>query len=270
MPCMQFSKVIIFVLLLFPLVSFSQGELDEKAKLLFRNENSYGFSLTSIGWELNYKFGKHINNKNKDLFEFRLAEIKSPKELKISNPFNPNGKRFVFGKLNSVYALRFGYGKQKKLFTKMDKGGIEIRHFRTIGLSMLLIKPVYYEVVDSFRIVNNYYYPILGTAKFNSGIHGPEDIVSRASFLKGFNELNVLPGAYANLGFGFEFSEQDRVLNSIEAGINFDLFPAKVMIMDNDLNTFFYFSIYAAYRFGNVKNARFREKKKKEKEDSQE
>jgi hypothetical protein len=187
--------------------------VDER-KILFRNESSFGLELTSTGWGLNYVYGKHLDNRNKDLFEIQLVEIKHPKEVKSTNPYYPNQKKFVFGKVNSFYNLRFGYGKQKKLFSKADKGGIEIRMFYTGGLNLGLVKPIYYEVVDSQFVVNDMYYLVTETTTFNPNIHSPYDIIARAGFLKGFNETKIVPGVYGSMGVGFEFSESDKVLNS--------------------------------------------------------
>lgn len=242
---------------------FAQGELLNEPRILFRNESSFGIQLTSSGWGANYVFGKHINNRNKDLYEVQLVEIKHPKEVKITNPYYPNQKRFVFGKVNSFYNLRLGYGKQKKLFSKADKGGIEIRMFYTGGLALGLVKPVYYEVIESFEYYNGVPYVVTGTTKFNPNIHDPTDIISRAGFLTGINETKVVPGVYGNMGFGFEFSESDKVVNSLEAGVTVDVFPQSIEILSKKGN-FFYFSLFVSYRFGKVINARVREKKKKD------
>ena len=72
-----------------------------------------------------------------------------------------------------------------------------------------------------------------------------------------------MPGIYGSFGFGFEFSEEDRVLNSLEAGVTIDLFPANIEIMSNQ-SKFFFTSLFVCYRFGKVKNARFKEKKDKD------
>lgn len=258
-------QVVIFSMV-FSLISFllyAQGELVDEPKILFRNESSFGLALTSTGWGANYVFGKHINNRNKDLYEIQFVEIKHPKEVKSTNPYYPNQKRFVFGKVNSFYNLRFGYGKQKKLFSKVDRGGIEIRMFYTGGLSLGFEKPIYYEVIDSLAIVNNVSYLITGTTKFNPNIHSPYDIIARAGFLKGVNETKLVPGIYGNMGFGFEFSESDKVLNSLEAGLTIDLFPKSIEIM-SDKDKFYFVSLFVCYRFGKVKNARVKEKKKKD------
>jgi hypothetical protein len=242
---------------------YSQGEIVDERKILFRNESSFGLELTSTGWGLNYVYGKHLDNRNKDLFEIQLVEIKHPKEVKSTNPYYPNQKKFVFGKVNSFYNLRFGYGKQKKLFSKADKGGIEIRMFYTGGLNLGLVKPIYYEVVDSQFVVNDMYYLVTETTTFNPNIHSPYDIIARAGFLKGFNETKIVPGVYGSMGVGFEFSESDKVLNSLEAGVTVDLFPKSVEIM-SERGKFYYVSLFVCYRFGKVKNARIKEKKKKD------
>lgn len=258
-------RVFIFSVL-FSFINFfasAQGELVDEPKILFRNESSFGLALTSTGWGANYMFGKHVDNRNKNLYEVQLVEIKHPKEVKSTNPYYPNQKRFVFGKVNSLYNLRLGYGKQKKLFSKADKGGIEVRMYYTGGLDLALVKPIYYEVIDSLVILDNSSYLITGTTTFNPNIHSPYDIIARAGFLKGLNETKVVPGIYGHLGFGFEFSESDKVLNSLEAGLTLDIFPRNIEIMSKR-GKFYYVSLFVCYRFGKVKNARIKEKRKKD------
>jgi len=68
----------------------------------------------------------------KNDLELDFVGIKHPKEYRYSNPYNSN-KTFVFGKLNCFFNLRVGYGKQKEMFRKVDKGGIAIRRYFNFG-----------------------------------------------------------------------------------------------------------------------------------------
>lgn len=257
----QFISVILF-LVLGCLYAFSQGEISTEPTLLFRNEQSFGLELTSNGWGANFKYGKHLSNTYKKLFEIQFVEIKHPKEVKTTNPYYPNQKRFVFGKQNSFYNLRFGYGKQKKLYGKMDKGGLEIRFSYTAGLNIGLVKPIYYEVIDSIVLYQNIPYTYTGTTTFDQNIHSPYDIISRASFFKGSNETKIIPGIYGSASFGFEFSKEDRIINSLEAGATIDIFSSNIEIISNKYS-FLFVSLFVCYRFGKVTNARIKEKKEK-------
>ncbi|MBE9467266.1 MAG: hypothetical protein IMY72_02970 [Bacteroidetes bacterium] len=246
---------------------FSQGDVDDEAKIFLRNESTYSFLLNSNGWGVNYRYGKMIDAFNKKLYTVDIVGIRHPKEIKIVNPNYPNLKRFVFGKKNNFYCFRFGLGKQKKLYSKLDKGGVEIRYFYTIGTSIGVLKPIYYEVLYS-STTNTYE---IKTEKFNTSIHSVFGIYERASFFKGFNEISVMPGLFSKVGASFEYSNKDEKINAIELGATLEVFPADIKIMATKDNSFYFVSLFVSYRFGNIINGRMKNKKKfKKKKDKSE
>ena len=139
----------IFLLLVFFLIvcypGYSQGEIDSQTKIFYRNERSLAFLLNSNGYGINGRFGKRIDARNKKLYAIDIVGIKHPKEIRTSNVyFNTRG--FVYGKLNTFINIRTALGKQHEMFRKIDRGGIAIRYFYTGGLSIGLLKPIYYIV----------------------------------------------------------------------------------------------------------------------------
>ena len=162
-----------------------------------------------------------------------------------------SSESFVFGKLNSVYDLRFGYGKQNELYGKGDKGSVAIRYFYSFGPSVAFIKPIYYEinvpVNDTFRIK---------TEKFNPDIHTSGDINGRASYFTGFNEIKLVPGAFVKLGFNFEFSQSELTVHALEAGAMIQAYTKSLEIMAVDDNQQFFFTLFVCYRLGKIVNAK--------------
>lgn len=238
---------IISVLFIFlSLSSYAQGEIDSEQKALIRNERSFHLSLNSNGWGGGFTYGKMVNIYRKKLYSAELVIIKDPKELKVNNPYQPDYRRFVYGKNNVFYNFRFLYGNLHKLYDKKDKGGIEVRWFYNFGPSIGLLKPVYYITgVDPLR-----------TEKFDPALHTATSILGGASYFKGFSELGVVPGASVKVGGSFEFSKRDLLLNALEGGVIFDLFPSKIDIMANDRNNFYFLAIFVSYRFGKIINPR--------------
>jgi hypothetical protein len=224
----------------------AQGDLNEQQKVFFRNERSFAVLLNSDGLGLSYREAKRIDFLNKRLLEIDLGTLKHPKEYKTSNPYTTGTGTFIFGKLNSVYFLRGGIGRQHEIFKKADLGGVAIRYFYTAGPVIALYKPIYYRVLypislDEFEIKEE---------KFSVSIALPQDIYSKASFTKGLDETKVLPGLYAKGGFNFEYSREDKVIHAIEAGVQLNAFPKKVPIMAGSENKSIFFSLFVSYRFG--------------------
>jgi hypothetical protein len=46
------------------------------------------------------------------------------------------------------------------------------------------------------------------------------------------------------------------LINALEGGVIFDIFPKKIDIMANDKNQFYYLAIFVSYRFGKIINPR--------------
>lgn len=249
----RYTLIIIFNLL--GIYVFAQGDIDSEQKSSIRNERTFHLLLNSSGWGFGYSYNKMNNNVfNKTIWNAEFITLKDPKELKINNPYYPEGRRFVFGKANEFYNFKFGYGKLLTLYDKKDRGGIEIRFFYHFGPVIGLLKPVYYEVL--------YYDPEKGaevkTERFNSSIHSYVDIYGRASYFKGFSKMSVVPGAYLRFGSSFEFSKKDLSVNALEGGFGIEVFPKKIEIMQNDKNKFYFLSLFVSYRFGKIINPRLK------------
>ena len=233
------------------IILFAQGELSDQSRIFYRNEKSIGFLLNSNGYGVSGRYAKRINARNKSIYELDLIGIKHPKEVKITNYYSSN-KSYVFGKLNSLFDIRAGYGRQKEMFRKVDRGGISIRRYYSFGPSLGLLKPVYYEIIQSNNADPNDKY--LSQEKFNSATH-QGNIWGKASFFKGVDEISVVPGAYGRFGFSFEYSRHDITLHALETGIALDIFPKKIPIMATEKNNFIFFSFFVSYRFGKVVDA---------------
>ena len=253
-------RYIIVSILFFLFISaklFAQGEIEER-ETMFKDDKTLGVHLSSNGYGGDYRYHKRIDGFRKRVYSIDLVTIKDPKEIKRTNPYSLYQKQFIFGKMNSFFNIRAGYGMQKKVFSKMDKGGIEINWFYQFGPSLGLIKPIYYEVFDFSS--GSY-----STEKFDpNNIHSVFDILGKASFFKGFNELSFAAGGFAKFGFNFEFSKNENLVKYLEAGGTIDVFNRSIPIMATEKNDFMFFSLFVHYRFGKTINTRVSRKYQKE------
>jgi hypothetical protein len=227
---------------------FAQGELNEQQKIFIRNERSLGILINTDGFGLSYREGKRVNFLNKRLIEFDFGTLKHPKEVKLSNPSYETPGTFVFGKLNSVFYLRGGFGHQREIYKKADLGGVAVRLFYSGGAVIAFCKPIYYKIMkplssNTFEIVEE---------KFDVKKLDPSMIYSKSPFTKGFNEIKVIPGLYIKAGFNFEYSKQDKIIHAIELGAQLNLFPKEIPIMATASNKAIFFSLFVSYRFGVV------------------
>jgi len=226
---------------------FPQGEISEQPRIFYRNEESIGILLNSNGLGISGRYAIRINARKKHIIDVDFVGIKHSKEYKYSNPYNSN-RTFVFGKLNSFFNLRAGYGRQKEIYRKADKGGIAIRRYFSFGPTLGILKPIYYEILEPTSDPYNYN---LITEKFVTHLN-QQFIYGRASFFKGINEISVVPGGFAKLGISFEYSKSDITLHALEAGLVLDAFPKKIRIMDTEQNNYLFLGLFISYRFGRV------------------
>jgi len=240
--------IISIVFLILPFTSIlAQGELDTESKILYRNERSFGFFLNSNGIGGDYSFAKRLNARNHRLYQVEVLSLKHPKEIKVTNSYY-TGNNFVFGKTNNFYEIKAQWGQQTEIYRKNDANGISIKYFFTIGPTIGLLKPVYYEVYYSTGVLYSGYTKV---EKFTSAIH-QTSIYGKASFFEGIKEVSLIPGASAKFGFNFEYSKQDKSINALEVGVGMDIFPKNIPIMAIESNQFFYLNLFAGYRFGKV------------------
>ncbi|MCG8411863.1 MAG: hypothetical protein MI739_11340 [Bacteroidales bacterium] len=231
-------------------ILYSQQVSEDLPKIFYKNEKTVSINLLTNGFGLGYRYGNRINYYEKRIFDVELSAIKHPKEVK-SKALSSSSKSFVFGKKNSVFDLRFGYGKQNQLNSKKERGSVAIRYFYSLGGDVAFLKPIYYDIT--------YVLPdgtlLKEQEKFNAEIHKSSDVDGRTSFFKGFSEMQFVPGAFIKGGFNFEFSQSETFIHAIEAGIIFQAYISKLDIMAIDNNQRFLFNIYACYRFGKIINA---------------
>jgi hypothetical protein len=223
----------------------AQGELVEEQRVFFRNERSVAVLLNSDGIGTSYREARRIDYLNKRFLEFEIGTLKHPKEYKLSNPYSQNS--FVFGKMNFTFYLRGSYGRQHEIFKKADLGGVAVRYFYSGGPVIAFYKPIYYRVLYPTSNLNEYE---LREEKFESSFSLPQEIYSRASFFKGFDEISLTPGLYTKGGFNFEYSKADKIIHAIEVGAQINAFPKKIPIMAGTENRNLFFSLFVSYRFG--------------------
>ncbi len=237
---MRLWHVILFVMVCGPLLA--QGELDPQNRMFWRNERSIGALLNTDGWSVIYRELRQTKPNNRYFIEGSVEGFKNPKEIKLSNYYNPGYGNFVFGKLNSTWTIGAGAGWQREIFEKHDLGGVSVSWFAGGGATLMFAKPIYYKI-----IVDAYSYE---EQKFDVTLHQPVEILGKASFFKGFDEIKLYPGLYTRGGFDFEYSNNDRLTHALEIGVSLHAFAKTIPIMATEDNRQIFPAIFVSYRIG--------------------
>lgn len=231
---------------------YSQGQIETMRDPDNYNENTFGLKVSSNGIGFDYRFSERINYRLRRSFEIDYNTIKSPKEIKVVNPYFDvySLRRFVFGKTYFVNNLNISYGLNRMIFEKRDKNSISIHLHGSLGVSLAISKPIYYEIVDSIKVIND---QLVGYTSFRQvDVHmqnNPTDIVSRAPFKYGLNELKLHPGINVRAGVAFDFSNEHLRTSLLETGLAYNYYIVPFEVMAGKKHPFL-FSIYISYRFG--------------------
>lgn len=229
----------------------AQGDLAQNPRIFYRNEETIGFLLNSNGWGFSGRYAKRVDARKKTIWEADIVDIKHPKEYKQSTSVY-NNRSFVYGKTNLFINFRGAWGKQKEIFRKIDRGGISIRRYFSVGPDIGVLKPIYYEVLKGGGVGSDYY---ITEEKFSTA-NNHDNIYGRASFFKGLNEISVMPGAFGRFGLSFEYSSSDVIVHALETAVSIDVFPKRMEIMATEKNNFLFLTLTVSYRFGRVVDAR--------------
>ena len=239
---------IVLTLQTFSISILSQVPANEKLMVRISKEIWLGGTVHSSGFALNYGMSKFKTFKKKSLVNVDLVSINHDKQYKIFGSFDENAKKFIFGKLNSLYSLRLGFGNRKILYEKLRENGLQITMNYTVGTSLGLVKPVFLEVFKydlSGRIAG------ISSEKYDPELHNFYTIYGRASWTAGLMETKINPGMFFKFGFDFDYSSNREIINSLEAGVCLDVFSKPVVLMVENNNYRFYPTLYINYSIGN-------------------
>ncbi len=226
-----------------------------KGPSALRGELSGGLRLSTDGYGIFVDKGwikgdAFPNNKESRFYHVRLLQVelserKHPKEMKTNSAFGGLGlepSSYILGKINNFYTLRVGYGRRQMIAGKPDPGTVAVHWVYVGGLSLGLVKPYYLELQS------------LGTRKYTDSIinefTSEMQILGKASFTKGFNELKFVPGAYVKSGLHFDFANKRKGLMALEVGASAELYIKKVEQMVLQEPKAIFFNFYGSFQLG--------------------
>ena len=215
-------------------------------RLVYNHQNSYKIAIHSRGFGGGFKIGRIKSIHLVRNWEAEIVSLHSLKEIKTLNMSTYNMRPFVYGKLNYVYVLRFGYGEDRRIFGKPYWGGIETRWTYEAGASLALLKPYYYYVVTYQPSTTGGYIETIEEKTFDRTL----DILGRSAFTKGIGETKLSPGIHASLGLGFDIGKSRTRVQSINVDAKAEYFPLGVSIMESEQNKHLFITFMLSYNWG--------------------
>lgn len=222
-------------------------------KLIYTKQSNGFVSMNSRGFSGGFKIGKIKNIYTTTQWEFEIASIHSLKEIKTINTTQYRLRPYVYGKLNYAFALRVGYGAEKRIYGKPYWGGVEMRWNYEAGASLAIQKPYYYYVIVYEMGSDGTYNEVIAEQTFENKSQW-RDILGRSSFFKGFDKLSLSPGIHAKTGFSFDFSKSRTRINAVNVGAIAEYYPIGISIMDSERHKMVFLTFYVSYNWGSRYN----------------
>lgn len=218
-------------------------------RILYNHQNTLQATIHTQGLGISYRTGKIQSIYKTTNWDFELSYLKPLKQIKLVNSYEFNSIPFVFGKLNEAAVLRADYEVFKRLYGKPYWGGIEIQWFYGGGASLALLKPYYYIVIVAQPTEDGEYQQVIERQTFDQSENWIE-IIGKAAFKYGLDEIKIRPGLNARTGLNFEFGSSKTRYQSIEIGSVLEYFPQGIPLMAENPDQHLILSLYLSYSWG--------------------
>lgn len=236
-------------------------EMIKKPKPITK-ESSVGLRLNTDGWTFVYENGqaktpdlKKVDKfHNVRLIQFEFTEHRHPKELRMFgwDIDRQSDKKYVFGKVNNFYALKFNYGHRKLIAGKPFPHSVSVHWVYAGGLSIGLLKPYYVDAYISKDGGNTFERT---NTKFESNISeyflNPLYIIGASGMSYGIGEIKIKPGIHLKSAFHFDYAADKFLVSAIEVGGTAEFYSSKIELMANQKAYPYFFNLYAGIQFGN-------------------
>ncbi|RYY81634.1 hypothetical protein [Flaviaesturariibacter aridisoli] len=223
---------------------------EEEGVLVYRKQTAFGLQLRSNGYGVFLEIGRRKTPRWTNVYAAELTEIKHGKEEKGSNTNGTFNSSYIYGKINNFYQFKLGFGREYILGQKGNKNGVAVIAFGQGGLSLGLLRPYYIDVQEGAdkRAIK---YESADSLKF-LGL-GPATILGSSGIGKGWNELQVRPGAYVKMGLRFDFNRYNERMQAVQIGFSLEGYGKGIeQLVYNDPKKLF-FQLHLAYVFGGRK-----------------
>jgi hypothetical protein len=197
-----------------------------------------GARLNTNGWSGGIYYQKQLSAGKHVLWELHFSEIKHEKETKQENnaaPVPGLGKYtpFIFGKINNVYTLQLGYGRQQMLLPALLDGNLSVGFRYAVGPALALLKPYYLDVITTqykpdYKIYEE-------SERYDANNPGSflkaANILGAAKWSKGLKETKFVPGLFGELAFVLEPDKPKAFVKTITIGGNAAFYAKPLEIM---------------------------------------
>lgn len=240
-------------------VVFQPKQIEYNNKgVLYDFERAFDLKFYSNGFGFALNLGEIESYYKTSYFTIEFGTLKDYRERRQNKNVNLSGvglsSSFIYGKQNSIYMFKFGQGKKQYLTEKAKRKGLAVGINYNYGLSLVIKKPYYIEVVNpEFTGPEDVLLTERYTEENEELFLDYNQIFGGTGFFEGFWSIRPTVGAHAKIGAHFAFGAFDKAVKAIEVGLQVDAFPRRLPIIverDNIKNKYAYINMYIMAQFG--------------------
>jgi hypothetical protein len=228
---------------------------EEEGALVFNKQTVYSLKLNTDGWGFSFEKGTMKTVKLTKLFTIEIAEKRHPKEQRLSYQFSTGnfiqlGTPYVYGKQNTFYQLKAGFGQQRLIGGKANKNGVAVQWTYAGGPSLGIERPYYIKVFDNGEgVVEDISYSKDDSVAFLS----PGNIIQGTGLRYGWGNLKIIPGLHIRSAIRFDYGRFNELVSGIEVGVSAEFYTRAPRVMLLNKNERFFFNSYIAFLLGRRK-----------------
>lgn len=203
-----------------------------------RYQLAIGGKLNSNGWSGNIQYLKRIDKVQSHLWQLSFSEIKHEKQIKQQRAqpayaYLGEPSPFIYGKINNVYTLQAGYGRERLLLPGIVENNLSVSFRYSGGVSIALLKPYYLRLIDIDRSDPG----DKGELVLQQYANNPElflneqYIMGASEWKRGLNETKLTPGVYGEAAFAIEPAKNKFFVQTITIGASVAYYTKALPIM---------------------------------------
>ena len=230
--------------------------------IIYDTELSFNLAITTPrNFMLGMRNGRLVSFDEMRFWSVSFGDIRHSRERR-ENPNRINiltnrvSRAYVYGKENSLYALRVGFGKRKYLSEKARQRGVAVGYSYEFGPTLGLLKPYYLEVDAGEPGSPGTIIDIRHTGDNTGEFLNQDRIFGASAWTVGLDELGLRPGVHVKAATHFAFGAYDEVAKNLEAGVMADfLFGDTDIMIESELtpgvsNSPLFLSLFVKVQFG--------------------
>lgn len=229
--------------------------------ILYKTEKAVDLRIHTNGFAVALNLGTIKNYYTTKYYHIELGYMKDPREKRQNKNFSFKGlgtsSDYVFGKQNTMFALRGGIGYKKYLSEKTRRRGVAVGYSWEAGPSIALIRPYYLDLLYIIETESGNF-PELRSEKYSEEnaekfLDTNGDIYGSSRFFEHFDEWSFIPGIQGKIALHLSKGAFDKAVRAVEVGVMADIYAKKIPILietENVSNKPYFLNLYFNIHFG--------------------